>query len=103
MTPEETDELIGHFPKPPGTHPKTITYTTYYSGEDDVRREVQLDRNPKAGDSGAASLTAIEAVARVITAQDGEDLDPVRSASTTVLEQIDEDAPIWEQATIAAP
>ena len=102
LAPGEADELVDHFPQPPGTKPKTITYTTYYSGEDDVRRKVRFDRDLKAGASGADSHTAIEAVVKVITAQDGEDLDPVRTASATVLEQIDEDAPLWEQATIAA-
>ena len=84
LTPEEAAELVGHFPQPPGTKPKTITYTTYYSGEDDVRREVRFDRDLEEGASGADSRTAIEAVVKVITAQDGEDLDPVRAASTTL-------------------
>ena len=102
LTPEEADELVGQFPQPPATKPKTVTCTTYYSGEDDVRREVRFDSDLEAGASGADARTAIEAVVKAITVQDGEGLDQVRAASTTALEQIDEDAPLWEQTTIAA-
>ena len=102
LTPEEADELVRHFPQPSATKPKTIIYTTYYSGEDDVRSEVRFDGDLEAGTSSPDARTPIEAVVKVITAQDGEDRDPVLTASTTALEQIDEGTSLSREATIAA-
>jgi predicted ATP-dependent endonuclease of OLD family len=102
LSPEETDELVAHLPQPVTTKPKTIIYTTYYSGEDNVRSEVRFDSDLKAGLSGAEVRTAMGAVLEIINAQGGEDLDPVRSASATAFEQIDEQVSLWEKATITA-
>ncbi len=79
LTPEEADELVGNFTQPPTTKPKIITYTTYYSGEDDVRREVQFDSDLEAGASGADAVAFIETVTTAIAAVGADDSDPVLS------------------------
>ena len=101
LSAEEADELLAHLPRAPATKPKRISYMTFYDGEDSVRNEVRFDSDLE-GASGADARTAIEAVVKLLTAKDGEDLDAVSAASTTALEQIDQEAPLWEQGTIAA-
>ncbi|GAB4228619.1 MAG: hypothetical protein Kow0032_09150 [Methyloligellaceae bacterium] len=101
LSPEEADGLAAHLPQPPATKPKRVTYTTFYDGEDQVRREVRFD-SLDAGATGAQAWTAIDAATKSVLAQSAKDLDPIRTASTTALEQIDEEAPLWEPATIQA-
>jgi len=40
LSPEEADDLAAQLAQPPATKPKRVTYTTFYDGEDQVRREV---------------------------------------------------------------
>lgn len=101
LSSQEADDLVAHLPQPPATKPKRVTYTTFYDGEDQVRQEVQFD-SLDGGATGAEARAAIEAAAKPVLAQSAEDLDPVRTASATTLEQIGEDAPLWEPATIQA-
>ena len=102
LLPEEAVELVSHLPPAPATEPGRIIYTTFYDGEDEVRKEVKFDKELQAGSSGADARAAMEAVTEVIATGDGEDLDLVRDASTTALEQVVEKAPLWETATITA-
>ena len=102
LLPEETEDLVSHLSQAPAADPKRIVYTTFYDGEDEVRKEVKFDKALQSGSSGADARAAIEAVTKVIAAQDGEDLDPVHAASTNALEQVVEEAPLWETATITA-
>ena len=102
LLPEEKEDLVSHLSQAPAAEPKRIVYTTFYDGEDEVRKEVKFDKALQSGSSGADARAAIEAVTKVIAAQDGEDLDPVHAASTNALEQVVEEAPLWETATITA-
>ena len=102
LAPEEADELVVHFSQPPAKKPKTVTYTTYYSGEDDVRTEVQFDSDLEASASGANAGAIIQTVATAIDATGSDDRGPVQDASTTALGQIDGEAPVWKPATVAA-
>ena len=94
--------LSSTFPQPPAKKPKTVTYTTYYSGEDDVRTEVQFDSDLEASASGANAGAIIQTVATAIDATGSDDRGPVQDASTTALGQIDGEAPVWKPATVAA-
>ena len=102
LTPEGADELVATLSQPPAKKPKTITYTTYYSGEDGVRTEVQFNSDLETSASGAAAGAIIETVATAIDATQADDCGPVQNASTTALGQIDGEAPVWEPATVAA-
>ena len=101
LTEEEADDLAAQLPTSPATKPKRVTYTTLYDGEDDVRQEVQFD-SLDAGATGTQARIAMEALSKPMLSQSDEDLDPVRMASTTALEQIDDAAPLWDQPTIQA-
>ena len=100
LLPEETEDLVSHLSQAPAAEPGHIIYTTFYDGEDKVRKKVRFDKALQSRSSGAVARAAIEAVTKVIDAQDGEDLDPVHAASTNALEQVVEEAPLWETATI---
>ena len=102
LAPEEADGLVVHFSQPPAKKPKTVTYTTYYSGEDDIRTEVQFDSDLEASASGANAGAIIQTVATAIDATGSDDRGPVQDASTTALGQIDGEAPVWKPATVAA-
>lgn len=102
LSPQETDDLFTHLPQAPATKPKRIVYATFYDGEDKVLNEVRFDSDLEAGASGSDARAAIDALSKVIAAQDGEDLDPVNDASATALRQLDDDTPLWELATIAS-
>ena len=84
LLPEETEDLVSHLSQAPAAEPGHIIYTTFYDGEDKVRKEVRFDKALQSRSSGAVARAAIEAVTKVIDAQDGEDLDPVHAASTNV-------------------
>ena len=102
LTPEETDELVGHFPRPPTTKPMIITNTTYYSGEDEVCREIKFDSDLKVGTSGADAVAIMETVTKAITATVTVDSSSIQTTSVTELNKIDDKAPVWEPATVAA-
>ena len=102
LLPEETEDLVAHLTQAPAAEPGRIKYTTFYDGEDKVRKDVCFYEDLKSGSSGADASAAIEAVTKVIAAQDGEDLDPVHAASKTAIEQVVEEAHLWETATITA-
>lgn len=101
LSSEEAADLAAQLPQPLATKPKRVTYTTFYNGEDQVRQEVQVDNLP-TGATGADARAAIEATAKPILGCTADDLDPVRTASTTAFAQIEDDAPLWEPATIQA-
>ncbi len=84
LLPEETEDLVSHLSQAPAAEPGHIIYTTFYDGEDKVRKKVRFDKALQSRSSGAVARAAIEAVTKVIDAQDGEDLDPVHAASTNV-------------------
>ena len=102
LLPEETDDLVSHLPQAPAAEPGRIIYTTFYDGEDKVCKEIRFDKALQSGSSGADARAAIEAVNNVIVDRGGEDIDPVHAASTNALEQVVEEAPLWETATITA-
>ena len=101
LTAEEADDLAAQLPLSPATKPKHVTYTSFYDGEDNVRQDIQFD-NLDAGATGAQARAAMEAVSKPVLSQSAEDLEPVRTALTTALEQIDDTAPLWDQPTIQA-
>ena len=103
LLPEEAADLAQHLPlKVPPDRPRRIIYTTLYDGEDKIRKEIRVDKNLHPGSSGADARAAIQAVIKIISARGGEDLDPVRVAFETALDQIIAKDPLWETATITA-
>ena len=101
LSSEEVDNLGAQVPQLEVTEPIRISYTTFYEGEDQVRQDVYIDglgTAPAARESHAA----IEAVAKPILNESGDDSDPIHASLKTALEQIVESAPLWEQQTLQA-
>ena len=101
LSSEEADDLAEQVPKLDFTKPVHIVYTTFYEGEDEVRRELQID-GLGAATKGGEARSAIEALTEAIPDQSTEDDDSIYTSFATALEQIDESVPLWEQATIQA-
>ena len=101
LSSEEADDLVAQLPQPLATNPTHIAYTTFYEGEDHVRRDVQID-GLGAVATGAEARAAIKALTKPILDQSAEDLEPVRTSLAAAHEQIVETAPLWEQPTIQA-
>ena len=101
LSSEEADDLAERVPKLDFTKPVHIVYTTFYEGEDEVRRELQID-GLGAATTGGEARSAIEALTEAIPDQSTEDDDSIYTSFATALEQIDESVPLWEQATIQA-
>ncbi len=102
LLPEETDDLVSHLPQAPAAEPGRITYTTFYDGEDKVRKEIKFDEDLQSGSCGADARAAIEAVNNVIVDRGGEDIEPVCAAFMAAVEQVIEEDHLWETATITA-
>ena len=102
LAPEEADELVAQLPQKPLAKPERVIYSTYYNGEEEVRHEVRFDKDLSPIVRGADVKAAIVAVTSSIAAVDGDDSTPVHEASTTALDQIDDELPVWEPPTIAA-
>ena len=101
LSSEEADDLLAQVPQLTGTEPIHITYTTFYKGEDQICRETQVYGLSGAATS-AAAIAVIEDLATVIPEQSSEDHEDLRTSYGTALEQIIENAPLWEQSTIDA-
>lgn len=101
LSPEEADDLAQQLPQIPDAKPGRVTYTTSYDGEDQVRPEIDFDTLDSAA-TGTTARAAIEAVSSVVLSHSGEDLEAVRTASTNALEQITDDAPLWDPDTTKA-
>ena len=72
LSSEEADDLAEQVPKLDFTKPVHIVYTTFYEGEDEVRRELQID-GLGAATKGGEARSAIEALTEVIPDQSTED------------------------------
>ena len=101
LSPEEADGLVASVPQPLVSKPKLVTYTTLYRGEDEVTKDIQFD-SLDADATGATARAAIDALSKPVLSQPTEDLDPIRTAVSTAHEEIDEDATLWESATVGA-
>lgn len=102
LAPEEVDALVAQLPQKPEAKPERVIYTTYYEGENEVRREVRFDKGLNTIVCGADIKVAIEVIASAITAVGGDDSTPIQDASTTALIQINDRAPVWEPVNVAA-
>lgn len=101
LSPEEARDLASQHPQLSNSEPGFVTFTTSYDGEEKVSHEVKVD-SLAAGATAAEARGAVQAVADSLLTQTAEDLDQVSTALTVAVEQIDEDAPLWEPATIKA-
>ena len=101
LSSEEADDLLAQVPQLTRTEPIRITYTTFYKGEDQICRETQVHGLGGAATS-AAAIAVVEDLATAIPEQSSEDHEALLTSYGTVLEQIVESAPLWEQSTIEA-
>ena len=102
LTQKETEELIKHFPSAPVKKPKILKYITSYTGEDKVASRVQFEEGVETKSSGAEARVVIEAIVKVIVTKYANDAIPIQDASATSLDQIADEAPVWEAATVTA-
>ena len=100
LSPEESDDFAAQLPQPPAAKPTQIVYTTFYDGENGVRRTIQFDCDLAAGASIPEARASVEAVTTAIESED--DLESVLSVSAASLAQIDASASIWAEAPISA-
>lgn len=101
LLPGEVDGDVGSLLQPPASIPKSVICTTYYSGEEEVQREFTFDTALTGGASGSEARAIIEKVARAIPAGT-DDAIPIQDAKTNALEQVGDERPLWDAATVAA-
>lgn len=102
LTPEEADELVAQLPKPPAKMPQTVTLRTFYDGEDEVSQEFEFD--PPIGPVARTkrARAAIKAVAGAVSKHASEAADEIEAARDTAVENLDDDAPLWDPQTVAS-
>ena len=96
VSPEAADDLKARLLLAPA--PERVIYTTFYVGEDKIAHEVQFDKNPVVGLSGADVRSVVEKLRKKISLYRTKDATSVVSAAHTALKQLSEKAPIWNQA-----
>ena len=101
LTEKETRELRDHVPLLAVTEPLHITCTTFYEGEDQIRKELHIDGLGTAP-TGKDAHATIEKLITATPEPPSDDQDSVRMLLTAALGQIDVDAPLWEPFTVAA-
>ncbi len=102
LSPEEADDFVASLPQSPPTKPTQIVYTTFYEGENKVRRTIQFDCDLAAGASLPEARDAVETISTMIADEDTDDLELVLSVSETSLAQINASTSIWAQGPISA-
>ena len=100
LSPEESDDFAAQLPQSPATKPTQIVHTTFYDGENGVRRTIQFDCDLAAGASLPEARASVETITAAIASED--DLESVLSVSAASLAQIDASTSIWAQAPISA-
>ena len=102
LSEEEVDELVGQLPQPPTKRPTKIVRTTYYQGKDAVRSEVSFDQGLGDLPTGKEAADAVEAVSKALAPHGPGDVEAVQHAASASMEQIETDAPLWNQPTVTA-
>jgi len=102
LSPTEIDEVVSQLPQAPSRIPKAVTYTTCYSGEDQVINEVTFDDGIEAIVLGSGACRAIDAVATTLSAAVADASASVSAAASAEKAKIDSERPIWRIETIAA-
>ena len=102
LSPGESDDFVAQLPQSPPTKPTQIVHTTFYDGENGVRRTIQFDCDLAAGASLPEARASIESITTAIASEEEDDLELVLSVSATSLAQVDASTSIWAQAPISA-
>lgn len=102
LTPEEMDALVAQLPAPPAEKPAHVIYTTLYEGEDKVRHDIGFNKELDGGVSAVDARAVVEALGSATAAAGGNDAAAVQTALTTAIDQIDVDAPLWQEESVKA-
>ena len=101
LSSQETMELVAQIPQLTVTEQVRAFCTTLYHGEDGIRRDVRIE-GLGAGATGAEAIKAIGDLTLEVADQSSDEHDALHASAVAAVDQIVENAGLWEQATVQA-